>query len=145
MPVKKTASKKTAVKKTATKKTAVKKTAAKKTTKNAASNGVSQPPFVGNKMGLPPRPAAANDPQLTTVIAKVDVGWGNSVYIRGEGGGLSWNRGRLMDWSNDSWTWSTTAAVTGLTFKFILNDEQWAEGENLTVPCGGTSVSTPSF
>ncbi len=142
--VKKAATKKTAAKKAATKKTATKK-AVKKVARKTAGGALSQPPFVGNKMGLPPRPAADREPQLTTVIAKVDVGWGNSVYIRGEGGGLSWNSGRLMDWNNDSWTWSTTAAVTGLTFKFILNDEQWAEGENLTVPSGGTSVSTPEF
>lgn len=133
MATKKTTSRKTAVKKTATKKTATKKTTDKAT---IATISVRQ----GQST-----PESDSAPQLTTVVARVDVGWGNSVYIRGEGGGLSWNRGILMDWSNDSWTWSTTSADNGLTFKFLLNDEIWAEGENLTVPCGGTSISTPTF
>lgn len=117
--VKKTAVKKTAVKKTVAKKVA-KKVAAKKTVKKAAS-------------------------PLTTVIAKVDIGWGNNLYIRGEGGGLDWDKGLLMDCVDGDWTWSTASAKEGVVFKFVINDEIWAEGENLTVAAGGTSVSSPTF
>lgn len=119
--VKKTAAKKAAVKKAPAKKAAVKKTAAKKkTAKKAAA-------------------------PLTTVIAKVDIGWGNNLYLRGEGGGLSWDKGILMDCVDGDWTWSTASAEDGLVFKFVMNDEIWALGEDMTVAAGGTSVSSPSF
>jgi len=121
-PTKKTATKKTATKKTATKKAAVKKTAAPKAA--AASTGSSK----------------------TTVIAQVDVGWGNSLYIRGEGGGLSWEKGILMDCNGDNeWVWSTATASKGLEFKLLVNDELWCDGENLCVKAGGTSISQPTF
>jgi hypothetical protein len=114
-PVKKTVAKKAVVKKTAEK-----KPAAKKTVKKTAT-------------------------PLTTVIAKVDIGWGNNLCIRGEGGGLSWDKGLLMDCVDGDWTWSTASASEGLVFKFIINDVTWAEGEDLTVAAGGTSVSSPTF
>jgi hypothetical protein len=43
------------------------------------------------------------------------------------------------------WAYKTTKAKTGVVFKFAINDETWAEGENLSVSAGGTSISTPSF
>ncbi|MBC2594717.1 hypothetical protein H5P28_10640 [Ruficoccus amylovorans] len=108
------------VAKKAVKKAAVKKAAAKKTVKKTAT-------------------------PLTTIIAKVDIGWGNNLYVRGEGGGMSWEKGLLMDCVDGDWTWSTTSAKGGLTFKFLINDEIWAEGENLTVAANGTSVTSPTF
>lgn len=82
----------------------------------------------------------------TTIVAKVDVGWGNSVYLRGQGGGLSWDVGDLMVCGkNDEWTWSAPASAGTITFKFIRNDLHWAIGPNQTVRAGATSVSTPTF
>ena len=127
--VKKAVTKKAAVKKTAVTKKAVKKTVAKKAAKKTAAKKTTK------KAATP----------LTTVIAKVDIGWGNNLYIRGEGGGLSWDKGLLMDCVDGDWTWSTASATKGLAFKFLINDEAWAEGENFTVAAGGTSVSSPSF
>ncbi|MEM8549943.1 MAG: hypothetical protein AAGF10_04070 [Verrucomicrobiota bacterium] len=118
--VKKTAAKKTAAKKVAKTKTPAKKVAKKKPTKKSAA-------------------------PLTTVIAKVDIGWGKQLYLRGEGAGLSWDKGVLMDWVDGDWSWSTASATQGLVFKFLIDDEIWADGENLTVAAGGTSVSSPSF
>jgi hypothetical protein len=82
----------------------------------------------------------------TTIIAKVDVGWGNSVYLRGQGGGLSWDVGELMTCGKkDEWTWSCPASAGLITFKFIRNDLHWALGPNQTVRAGAASVSTPTF
>lgn len=134
MATKKAAKK--AVKKTATKKAVVKKVAAKKVaTKKAVKKTAKKSASVAKKSAAP----------LTTVIAKVDIGWGNNLYLRGEGGGLSWDKGTLMDCVDGDWTWSTASASDGLVFKFIINDDIWAEGENLTVAAGGTSVSSPTF
>lgn len=133
--VKKVATKKAAVKKTATKKVAaVKKVAAKKAVKKAVK-----------KAPAKKAPAAKKPAPLTTIVAQTDVGFGNSIYIRGEGGGLSWETGTLMDWVDGAWTWSTTAATAGIAFKFILNDEAWATGEDLSVAAGGISTSSPTF
>lgn len=46
---------------------------------------------------------------------------------------------------SNEWTWSTTGASDGMVFKFLINDELWSLGEDLTVPAGGTSMTTPRF
>jgi hypothetical protein len=83
---------------------------------------------------------------ITTVIAKVDVGYGNTLYIRGEGGGLSWDEGHPMqNAGSDEWYWSTIAPAEKLTFKFLINDQIWSTGEDLTATRGETVVAKPSF
>lgn len=136
---KKSATKKTAAK--AAKKTTVKKAASPAAPKKTASKKTAA------KKAAPKKPGAtlAGSP-VTTVIAQVDIGWGNSLYLRGEGGGLSWEKGILMDCKEgNEWIWSTTSATNGLEFKFLVNDEIWSQGDNLTVEPGGTSISAPSF
>lgn len=72
--------------------------------------------------------------------------YGNTLYLRGEGGGLSWTKGvPLSNLSSDEWKWETREADSGIVFKFLVNDEIWANGEDQTVAAGGTSISTPSF
>ena len=85
---------------------------------------------------------------VTTIIARVDVGYhgGGTLFIRGEGAGLSWTAGVSMEnTAGDEWSWSTPAATEALTFKFLINDEIWSAGDNFTVAAGETFVSTPTF
>lgn len=119
------------VKKTTAKKIAVKKTAAKKVAKKKS----------------PAKTIPVKKAVETRIIARVDVGFGNSLYIRGEGAsGLSWDRGVLLDNVNPyEWTLSTKNAKSEITFKFLINDEIWAVGDNITVAKGDTSVSSPVF
>ena len=120
----KKATKKVAVKKAPAKK-AVKKTPAKKPAKKAAKKA---------------------DAEKTTIVARVDVGFGNSLYIRGEGAGLSWNKGVQLDnISPYEWAFTTTKAKGDVSFKFLINDEVWAETDDLTVAKGVTSISSPVF
>ena len=150
---------KTAVKK-ATAKKAVKKVAAKKTvaTSAPATAPASAPAkkVVAKKVAAKKAPAAkkvaakkvapAKTVVKTSIIARVDVGFGNSLYVRGEGAGLSWDKGvQLENVSPYEWAFSSTQAKGKLTFKFLINDEVWAEGEDLTVAKGGTSISSPVF
>ena len=126
--VKKVASKKTATKKvTATKKaTATKKTTTKKATvtKKATTASLVQ----------------------TRIIARVDVGFGNALYLRGEGAGLSWGKGALMEnIAPYEWAFSTTRAKAPVAFKCLMNDQVWADGENQSVAAGGTLISSPVF
>lgn len=116
-----------------TKTTTTKPAAAKKT-------AVKKPAAPAKKL------ATKSKKTTTTIIAKVDVGWGNSVYIRGIGGGLSWDVGVLMDnHRKDEWSWSCPASDGPITFKFVRNDAHWALGpDHIAVP-GETSVTVPQF
>ena len=84
---------------------------------------------------------------VTVVVAKYDVGFGNSLYIRGEGAGLSWETGILMEnVGNDVWVWTTSEiADEDLAFKFLVNDESWSAGDNLSAALGETTTLYPCF
>ncbi len=70
--------------------------------------------------------------QTTIVEAKVDVEFGNSLFIRGQGAELSWDKGLPLSCIDGStWVWSTTKAKDRLVFKLVLNDQVWAQGEDV--------------
>ncbi|MFO8028211.1 MAG: hypothetical protein R6U56_11150 [Opitutales bacterium] len=152
MAIKKTTTKKAA------KKVAAKKAPAKKATKKAAASKTALKKPAAKKAPAKKAPAkkapakkaakkvVAKKPVTTSIIANVDVGFGNTLYIRGEGADLSWDKGTALN--NDSpytWSFRTTAAKEPVTFKFLINDEAWSDGENLTVAAGGTSATSPVF
>lgn len=132
-----------AIKKTTTKK-AAKKVAAKKTPAKKAVKKTAAKKVTAKK--VPAKKAVTKKSATTSIIANVDVGFGNSLYIRGEGAGLSWDKGtELENVSPYEWIFKTTDAKGEITFKFLINDEAWAEGDNLTIASGGTSVNSPVF
>lgn len=118
-------------KKSTTKKTVAKKAAPKKVaTKKVAKKKVAQ--------------KAASTPSVSAV-AQIDIGFGNSLFIRGEGAGLSWEQGILMDCLDSSaWTW-TGKSKKPVLFKVLINDEIWSTGENFEIPAGEAITFTPSF
>ena len=87
-------------------------------------------------------PAAA----ATVITAKVDVGFGNMLYLRGSGPGLSWDKGIPLDCVGDAqWTVSLRGAVRPVAFKFLLNDESWCLGADYIAAPGIHVTLTPSF
>ena len=83
---------------------------------------------------------------LTLVEAKIDVGFGNALFIRGQGAELSWDKGLPLKCSDGStWVWSTTHAKGKLAFKLLLNDQIWAKGEDVVINPGGRIQITPTF
>lgn len=125
---KKTAAKKTAVKKTVAKKVAVKTTAAKKAPAKKAAK------------------KTATKKSVTTVIVKYDVGMENTVVLRGDGPGLSWDTGTIMENVDaDTWQWTSSAVKKAFDVKFLINDTEWSQGENFVVKPGTTSGFSPSF
>ena len=80
-----------------------------------------------------------------------DAGWGgfgfgNSLYLRGEGPGLSWDRGVLMECTGDDrWTYTVGESIRPVVFKFLINDMTWSNGEDYTAKPGSTTVCTPQF
>lgn len=94
----------------------------------------------------PAAPTPEATPAETTVIAQIDVGFGNQLYLRGDGPGLSWERGVLMTClRDDQWTYRIGGATRPITFKFLLNDVTWSTGPDYTVAPGASVVVTPTF
>ena len=127
--------------KKATKKAPAKKTPAKK----AASAPV-------KKVAAPVKNAANKAPvkrvSKTSITAQVDIGFSNILYVRGEGAGLSWDKGVAMENVDPppyDWSFESTKAKGEVTFKFLVNDDVWAEGDNITVEVGSSSISSPLF
>lgn len=87
-------------------------------------------------------PAAA----LTTIVAKVDIGFGNTLFLRGTGAGLSWDKGvEMTNTAADEWTWSTTKAGSDFLAKVLVNDVTWANEPDATIVAGTKTVLVPTF
>ena len=103
--------------------------------------------------GVAPKPvrkAPVKKPAVKTtstrITANVDVGFGNTLYIRGEGPGLSWDRGLAMDCvADDEWTITISDASVPVVFKFVLNDTTWSMGNDFVVEPGGSVAIAPTF
>jgi hypothetical protein len=84
--------------------------------------------------------------KITTIQAKTDVGFGNSLFIRGQGEGLSWDKGLPLSCVDGSaWVWSTRQAKDKVVFKLLLNDQVWAKGEDVVVEAGRKIEVVPVF
>ncbi len=90
--------------------------------------------------------ACATKAKATRVIAKFNAGWGNQLFIRGLGGSLDWEKGIVMqNIGEDEWLWEQLVPCDSVSFKILLNDEVWADGEDLSVATGDTVICRPSF
>lgn len=82
----------------------------------------------------------------TRVTIKYDVGFPNSIYIRGKGANLNWNKGiPLKNVKHDEWIWETDVPFTSCEFKVLINDKHYENGENHHLNCGATIQYTPKF
>jgi hypothetical protein len=82
----------------------------------------------------------------TSIIAKADIGFGNVLFLRGEGAGLSWDKGvALQSTAPDEWTWTGKSVKNPFEFKLLINDEIWAQGDNAVMQPGESLVIAPSF
>jgi hypothetical protein len=98
----------------------------------------------------PVQPVPAKKPAAqttrTTIMAKIDVGFGNALYIRGEGPGLSWDKGLVMDCVEDAqWIVTISDAVGPVVFKFLVNDITWCVGTDYSVESGASITLEPTF
>jgi len=82
---------------------------------------------------------------ITTIDVKLDVGFGNAVFLRGNGGGLTWERGVPLS-CVDGKTWRWSGAVSApITFKPLINDKIWSAGTDITVKPGQKVEVQPNF
>jgi hypothetical protein len=80
-----------------------------------------------------------------TIEAKIDVGFGNNLFLRGQGEGLSWDRGIPLE-NVDSKTWRLIVpAKDKVQFKLLINDAVWCKGEDLVAAPGKKVQVTPAF
>ncbi len=83
---------------------------------------------------------------VTTIGAQMDVGFGNTLYIRGEGPGLSWEKGVPLDCiADDHWSISLSETTRPVVFKFLINDITWCRGDDFVAQPGATLITTPAF
>ena len=83
---------------------------------------------------------------VTTISANLDIGFGNSLYLRGEGPGLSWDKGVIMACvADDCWSLVLPESARPVVFKFLVNDEIWSIGDDCTAKPGSSAVFTPVF
>jgi hypothetical protein len=81
-----------------------------------------------------------------TITAKIDVGFGNTLYIRGDGAGLSWGKGKALACNvGDAWCVVLNGVEKPLAFKFLVNDETWSADPNFEAAPGDTVTVTPVF
>jgi hypothetical protein len=110
-------------------------------------------PVKAAKIPAPTKPVAAPTVKTvpsavvaTKIVAKIDVGFGNTLYIRGEGPGLSWEKGIPLDCvTDDQWALSFSETARPVVFKFLINDLTWSVGDDYIVQPGSTVELTPAF
>lgn len=126
---------------------AAKKTGAAKPVAKTAAAPVKKTASAAVKPAAAPASAKKSSAKkVTRIVAHVDIGWGNMLYIRGEGAGLSWEQGVPMICNNGSeWHWIAETEDGPISFKFLVNDEKWALGENVTINAGDVHISDPAF
>ena len=90
---------------------------------------------------------AKADTNKTIIAARVDVGFGNELYLRGSGfKDLSWDKGILMkNVSPYEWVWESNPLDTIIEYKLLINDKIWAEGENRFAHPNKISITSPIF
>lgn len=127
------------------KKTALVKvnTLAKKLRSSAAPTPATKP---APKPATPSATVVVRAPVFTTITARIDIGFGNALYLRGEGADLSWDRGTLMNCIADNcWSLELPASSRPVIFKFLVNDLSWSAGQDYVVASGDTLAITPTF
>ena len=88
----------------------------------------------------------STEPPATIIFAKIDIGFGNHLYIRGEAPDMSWDRGVAMDCVGAGlWTISIKKAVTPVVFKLLVNDLTWSAGPDFVAQPGQSVTLEPSF
>jgi hypothetical protein len=135
----------------------MKKTTKSKTTPAPATKPIAPAPAlkstVAPKIKKPDTPVPVAAAVVTkpkgarvTIIATVDVGFGNTLYVRGDEPALNWKKGVALGCIADSkWEIVLSAQDKAFEFKFLVNDTTWSTGANYLASPGDTLTLTPSF
>jgi len=122
--------------------------ATKPTAPAAARKTIAVPRILKPASAPPAAPAIAAKPAgaKVTITAKIDIGFGNALFVRGDGAGLSWDKGTpLACQATDTWSIVLPAVGKPFAFKFILNDQEWSLGKDYLAGPGDAVTVTPAF
>ena len=103
------------------------------------------------KVYAPGTPVSSYTPparNTTKIRVHYNVGWGNSIAIRGNTYPLSWSSGRgARNVASDVWEFEFERIPYGTTFEFkpLINDSTWSTGSNYSGTGGSTIDIYPSF
>lgn len=82
----------------------------------------------------------------TSITVHCDVGFKNHLFIRGEGGKLSWEKGLpLKNTDSNTWVWETRSKIDKVECKLLINDAIYEEGSNHTLKGGKKHDLHPHF
>ncbi len=93
------------------------------------------------------RRSAKSASPAATLVARVLIGIGNKPYVRGDGPGLSHNKGVPMEFVEiGQWRWVAPASATdAITLRILKNDEVPADGGPIVLQPGQTLEVSPEF
>ncbi len=83
----------------------------------------------------------------TKVVAHIDCGFTNNLFIRGEGiSSLSWEKGvQMKNIGPNEWLWESDRPFSTMQFKVLVNDSWYEQGNNHTVAFGQEVDLSPQF
>ena len=82
----------------------------------------------------------------TRLVVKYNCGFPNTLFIRGKGPKLSWDKGvALKNVKDDEWVFETDESFTNMEFKFLVNDHTYELGENHRLTKTGSFHFIPKF
>lgn len=138
--------------------------AMKKAMKSKSAQAMSAKPEKGYFMGTMGKQhkGSMSDPSRTTemsgrqktskspktkIVAHIDCGFTNNLFIRGEGiSNLSWDKGAMMkNIGPNEWVWESDRPFSTLQFKVLVNDSWFEQGNNHTLGFGQEIDFTPQF
>jgi hypothetical protein len=121
---------------------------ATKSTAPAPARKTSSAPKIKKPAAAPDGPPVVVKPKgsKVTITAKIDIGFGNILFIRGDGAGLSWEKGKALgSTAGDTWTLSLPWVEKPFAFKLLVNDVTWSADPNYEAAPGDTVTVTPVF
>lgn len=114
--------------------------------KAAPTKAVAPKAAPAKKPAAPAKKKTAAEPPATFISAQIDIGFGNHLYVRGEGPGLSWDHGVAMDNTGSNlWTATIKGAKLPVVFKVLVNDLTWNTGNDYNVNAGKSITVYPTF
>ncbi|RME68900.1 MAG: hypothetical protein D6781_09845 [Verrucomicrobia bacterium] len=92
------------------------------------------------------RKARRESGPATSLVATAYIGIGNKLFLRGEGPGLSWEKGVPMQFlAIGKWGWTSTEADGPVVCRIYRNDETPMLDEDIIIPAGSKIEVTPRF
>jgi hypothetical protein len=102
--------------------------------------------FEDNEVGDAIIRTRSEDPESLTLVVNAHVGIGNKPYVKGEGAGLSWDKGIPMDFVEiGKWEWTAEEGSGGAVARVYLNDSLSALGEEISLEAGERVECTARF